>query len=376
MKMVHCFSYVILACFAVSCVEEKKRPSTGPKLLLKLPAHCNTPDGCTLTDEGDIILSMPNFNNKALLEAKKIDKPAPALMVKIDRQNKLTNWYEFKKEDLHPDTGIVGPMGCDIGPDGHLYVADNQLFEDGNNKSRLLRINIQGGKAVSCDSVVEGFIVSNAVIWKGNTVYVSETILQHPPKAEEGKAPPPLMSGVYAIQIDEWKDGPVQLKPWSPVSADPHLIATYKTSGKIGFGADGLTFDGDGNLYCGIFEDGIVYKTTFDSAGKVQETKIFAKADNMKCCDGIFWREADNKIYVTDMLINGIRAVDMKGTVTTIHKNGDTDGADGYLDQPCEVIVRGNELIVINMDMWFESDLLTNTKIDEPFTISVIQLPQ
>ena len=126
--------------------------------VIVLPDSCNTPDGCTVTDDGDIILSMPNFNNGALMESKAIKEPAPAHMVKIDKQNKVTKWYEFKKEDMHAETGKIGPMGCDVGPDGHLYVADMQLFFDGNNKSRLLRITIEDGKAVRCDTVVEGFI--------------------------------------------------------------------------------------------------------------------------------------------------------------------------------------------------------------------------
>ncbi len=39
------------------------------------------------------------------------------------------------------------------------------------------------------------------------------------------------------------------------------------------------------------------------------------------------------------------------------------------------MIVRGRELIVINMDMWWESELLVNKGIDAPDTISVIDLP-
>jgi len=345
-----------------------------PRLLLELPEDCNTPDGCTLADNGDIILSIPNFNNEALIKRGDIKEPAPPKMVKISPDNKLSVWYNFKKEDLLADTGRVGPMGCDFGPDGNLYVADNQLFFDGNNKSRLLRINVKDGKAVSCDPVVEGFIVSNAAIWRGDTIYVSETILQHSPQAEEGQPKPKLLSGVYAIKIDEWKDGPVKLAPYTPEKPDPHLIAVYETSNRIGFGADGLTFDADGNLYCGIFEDGIVFKTTFNADGTVLKTEEFSKAACMACCDGIFWREADNKIYVSDMLQNGVQTVDMKGRVRTLHTNPDTDGTGGLLDQPCEVLVRGNELIVINMDMPWESDLLFNKKIDRPYTVSVIPL--
>ena len=53
---------------------------------------------------------------------------------------------------------------------------------------------------------------------------------------------------------------------------------------------------------------------------------------------------------------------------------GDTDGADGSLDQPCELIIRGDELIIVNMDYYFESEYLKNTGIDQPYTLSVIGL--
>lgn len=360
-----------LVAVLAACATAPKPPKAmaPPAILVTLPDACNTPDGCTLTDAGDIILSCPNFNNAALKKAGTISREYPPKMVRIDKANRLSTWYEFQKKDLHPDTGKVGPMGCDIGPDGHLYVADTQIFNDPKHKSRLLRIRIQDGKAVGCDVVVEGFVCSNAVIWRGDTVYVSETILVPPKKGE------PLISGVYAIQMAEWKDKPVTLAPWTPEKADPHLIATYTTSNRIGFGADGLTFDCKGNLYCGIFEDGIVYRTRFGADGKALPPEVFARDPKMACCDGIFWSPKDQAILVTDMLNNAVQAVDLKGQVTTVWANGDTDGADGSLDQPCEVIVRGRELIVINMDMWFECKWIKNTKIDKPFTISVIRLP-
>lgn len=353
-----------------SCAQQEQACGCGaikPQLLVTLPSDCNTPDGCCLDAQGNIILSIPNFNNGALIKAGKIKEPSPPRMVMIDKKNALSTWYAFKPEDMHPDTKTVGPMDCAFGPDGNLYLADNQFFSNPTNKSRLLRINIADGKPTGCDVVVDGFVVANAVVWKGNTVYVSDTVFKHVP----GES---LTSGTYAISMDEWKDGTVTLAPYAEDNPDPHLIATYTTSGRVGFGADGLAFDGAGNLYCGIFEDGIIYKTTFDSSGKPEATTEFAKAPNMACCDGIIWREADNKIYVADMLINGVQAVDMDGKVTTLHRNADTTGEGGLLDQPCEVLLRGNELIVVNMDMPWESDLLTNKQIDEPYTVSVIQL--
>ncbi len=180
------------------------------------------------------------------------------------------------------------------------------------------------------------------------------------------------MSGVYRFTLEELRSGVVSLQSYGEDSIDPHLVAEYETSNRIGFGADGVACDAEGNLYCGIFEDGVIYKTAFAEDGTPSAPVLFAKSPKMLCCDGIIWRRADNRIYVADMLLNGVQVVDMDGNVTTLHKNGDTDGADGSLDQPCEVLERGDELIVINMDMPWESEVLTNTKIDKPFTVSSI----
>ena len=350
------------------------KTAAKPRLIVELPDNANTPDGCTLDAQGNIILSIPNFNNGALMKQGVITEESPAFMSMIDKDNKFSTWYEFKEEDLHPDTKKVGPMDCAFGPDGNLYIADNQLFFDPNHKSRILRINMKDGKPVDCDVVVEGFICSNGMDWKGDKLYVSETILVHAPKVEEGQPKPKLISGVYEFALEEMAAGIVKLKPYEKGDADPRLVAEYESSNSTGFGADGVAIDGEGNMYCGIFEDGIIYKTTFDADGKPNPPTVFAQDPKMPCSDGIVWRKEDNKIYNTDMLHNGVEVIDMEGNVTVLHKNGDTDGADGSLDQPCEVLVRGNELIVISMDMPWESDTLRNTKIDKPYTVSAISL--
>jgi len=351
--------------------------AAGPaRLLMRLPDSVNTPDGAALAPNGDIILSVPNFNNGALLKDKRIGTPAPEKMVRIDKDNNLTDWYLFSDRDKHQETGKIGPMDCAFGPDGNLYVADMQIFWDGQHKSRLLRINVENGKATGMDVVIEGFIVANGMAWKGDTLFVSETILRHTPQTEEGKEKPPLLSGVYSFTLQELAQGPITLIPYGDHHADPHLVLRLTSSNRIGFGADGVTVDGEGNLYTSVIEDGVIYKTTFDQAGRPTGTALFVKSDQMRSADGIVWRQKDNLIYVADMLLNAVHVVDMEGNVRTLHKNGDTDGADGSLDQPAEVIVRGNELIVVNMDMpWPDPHgYLTNTKIDQPYTLSVIPL--
>ncbi len=338
-----------------------------PRVLVDLPLECNTPDGCTLDATGAIILSCPNFNNDALVASGVLKEPAPSRMMRITPTGKLETWYRFRPEDLHPETGKVGPMDCAFGPDGHLYLADNQ---GAGFNSRLLRIRVEDGRAVSCEPVVLGFGVANAVVWRDDTVYVSDTVLI-PADKEAGRG---LISGVYAIPAKDWAKGAVALEAPTLKSHDPRLIARYETSGRIGFGADGLTFDDDDNLYCSIFEDGLIYRTRFGKDGTAAEPELFAKSPVMKSADGIAWRAKDDKIYVADMLANAVQVVAMDGSVKTLHANGDTDGTGGLLDQPCEVLIDGDRLVVVNMDWWWDCEWLTNTKTDPPFNVSVIEL--
>jgi sugar lactone lactonase YvrE len=342
------------------------------KLLLRLPDELNTPDGAAMSPQGNIILSIPNFNNDALLADGTIEEPSPPRMVSIDPQNQLTTWYMFQPADMHPDTGRIGPMGCAFGPDGNLYVNDVQALWNGDHKSRLLRINVENGTPVGVDVAVEGFILANGMVWKGDRLFVTESILGR----AEGEDHP-LVSGVYAFDIGELANGPVVLPPYDDTDPDAHLVAVFRSTGRVGFGADGVAVDGQGNLYTSIVEDGIIYKTTFDGSGQPTDTRVLAKSEGISSADGMRWRSADNRLYVADILGNAVHAVDMDGTVHLLHQNGDTDGSDGSLDEPAEVILRGNELIVVNMDMPWEDpqDLLTNSTIDRPYTISVIDLP-
>ena len=139
------------------------------------------------------------------------------------------------------------------------------------------------------------------------------------------------------------------------------------------FGADGMAFDRQGNLYAGNFGDGTVHKLTFDAQGKVAGNRIFARSDRMKSCDGL-WADSRNNIYVADSVANAIQMILPDGTVKTLAQNGDTDGSDGGLDQPCEVIIRGRQMVVSNFDKPFEG--CVNTKFDAPYTLSVIDLDQ
>ena len=186
------------------------QPLKEAKLLVTLPDYCNTPDGMTLMANGDIILSVPNFN----------DDTVPACLMKITPDNKVEKFYDLPP---HPVTGKIGPLGVCAAPSGDLYLADCQIFADKDHKSRLLRIVMKDGKPTEMVTVVDGFNVSNAVIIRDGYIYVTETILEH--------GSDPLISGVFRFKVGE--EG-ITLK--NPGAEDPHLIATITTKNvKIGF---------------------------------------------------------------------------------------------------------------------------------------------
>lgn len=335
-----------------------------PELFLTLPEHFNSPASSDFDAHGNIYFTSPNFHNDALIQAGKMKQPAAPTIGKINSKNELTTWYTFKPEDMEKSTGKVAPMGIAFGPDGNAYIADMQLWFGG--QSRILRINVQNGMAVSTDVVATGFSFPNAVVWKGDDMFVSDTVLA----SEEGRH----VSGVYKVSINELNtDSPLVIRPYvNGQNHDKHLFETFVSNGKLNFGANGLTFDSKGNLYTAIMEEGSVHKTSMDSNNNKLKTTVFATG--MIATDGMKWDARTNKIYITDLFANAVYSIDMKGNIELLAQNGDTDGAKGEIDGPSELIVRGNEIIIMNFDAVFDSPEMVNKTADAPHTLSVIRI--
>ena len=317
------------------------------ELLLELPDNCNTPDALCLLPDGNVILSVPNVN----------DKSQPSVLMKVTPENKAEMFYTMPP---HPETGKAYSLGVCVAPSGDLYVSDNQEFDTLENKSRVLRIPMKDGKPGEAVTVVSGLVVANAVQVHDGYLYVSDSRIV--PEVE------PYVSGVFRFKLGE--EG-VELKV--PGTEDPHLIATMKTHNKeVPIGADGVCFDNDGNMYVANFGDANVEKIVFDDSGDVKSQELFAEAAFMISADGMFFDKVEEKIYVADLMGNAIQVVAMDGTVTTLAKNGDFHPSEGRLDAPSEALLRGREVIVSNMNFPFAYTV--NKTFGVPATLSVIRL--
>ena len=355
MTKVASLAAVLLAAAALNAAELKvSAKGTPAQLLVALPDSCNTPDGMSLQPDGSIILSVPNFND---------EKSSPRLM-KISADNKATLFYEFPTPypGFEAPVNRIAPMGIARAPSGDHYLADMQYMKDKNQKSRLWRLVIKGGKVDTMVLVASGFNVANGIAIHDGHCYITESCLN------EGFVPT-LKSAVMRFALDEAN---VKLK--TPLADDPHIIATFQSRKKDwGFGADGITFDSKGNLFIGLFGEGELYKLTFDKSGKVVSNKLFAKAPHLINCDGMSCDLRTDKFYVADSAANAIQVVDPHGKVTTLSQNPDIqDKNTGLLDQPCEAMVRGDTIVVSNMDWPFPG--FVNTKWQQPSTLSVIPL--
>lgn len=352
--------------------EQTYDPAYRPKLFLSLPDHLHNPDGMTYDKKTKkIFLSVPNFNN---MDANlKKGHHEGGYLVMIDPE---TAAFEVVLEyPILKDTGQTGPMGLTFGPDGNLYVCDTQWFHSKEHKSRILRVIMKNGKPTGEVQVVaKGTKVSNAILWLGDKMLVTDTFLEL--EGHFGTGGLWMFSRAEALRAGKNRVPTIALKP---NGKDKHLavIEEVKEIGrKSTAGADGLTVDSKGVIYFGNFGDGAVYAVTFDARNKPVSRKIF-QHDNIQCLDGMTYDPRTNRIYITDSQLNAVHVMTPwesgKPVVfETLWANGDTDGADGGLDSPCEALIIGNKLFVANFDS--SDNTFVNTKHDAPHTISVITL--
>lgn len=323
------------------------------KLFAILPDYIATPDGMTIDGNGNLILACPNY----------ADPSKPGVILKIDREKNIQKWIDVP---VHEETGLACPMGIAFGPDGDLYVCDNQGWSGKPElirKGRILRLRIRGNEVEKCTVVARNMEHPNGMRIRDGYIYVTQStmeLVKHP----SGK----LVSAVYRFLLD---DEDINI---TNTLADANILTTFITENPADqYGVDGIEFDRDGNLLVGNFGDGAVHKIMFNDDLSVKSNEVWAKNPaELESTDGMIM-DNDGNLYIADFCANAIAKVTPDAKVKRIAASPDSDGLHGELDQPGEPIIWNGRLVVSCFDC-VTSDIVINTAHELPATLAEIEL--
>ena len=328
-----------------------------PKLFVSLPDYCPTPDGMEIDSEDNLVVACPNY----------ADKTKPACIIKIDKHGNVKKWFNVP---TIPETGWASPMGLAFGPDGELFICDNQGWmgtPEGQFKGRILGCKVEGmgdTAKVTTRVIADGIEHPNGVRYHKGKLYVTNSLMTKV-KDESGL----LVSGVYCF--DPTVRNTVTV---TNTKADPNLVLTVLTYNKeCQYGLDGIAFDKDGVMYLGNFGDGAVLRVELNAQNKVVSCETWAKdLKNLRTTDGLCFDKEGN-LYIADFSENAIAVVKPDSRVYRIAQSPDSDGAKGELDQPGEPIVWNGKLYITCFDCVTGPDKV-NTKHQPPYTITTLEL--
>lgn len=157
-------------------------------LFAKLPEYVSTPDGMAIDGEGNLILACPNY---AVPEMS-------GCILKIDVNGNVRKWFDVPVSE---ETGAARPMGIAFGPDGDLYICDNQGWSGRPElvrKGRILRVRLDGDRIVKTTVVAKHMEHPNGMRIKDGYVYVTQSTMELV-KDPSGNA----VSCVYRFGLDD-----------------------------------------------------------------------------------------------------------------------------------------------------------------------------
>ncbi|MEO9476582.1 MAG: hypothetical protein ABJG41_13655 [Cyclobacteriaceae bacterium] len=310
------------------------------RLFATLPESCPTPDSFTLTSAGDLILTCPNY----------AEKNTQGSLMRLNSDGEFVSLGDFY---LNAEQVNVRPMGIVRGDDEILYMCGSV-----NGKGLVFRVTIEANK-IDLEVIASGLNGANGIRYLDGAIYVTTPGL---PKISKSKN----IGGIYRFEVSD-RDIPI-----IGDSTDTQLIFTHETQNpERQFGLDGIAVDSKGKLYVGDFGDGVVYRMKIRK-GQVNKIKVFCQVPNTTGLDGMCFDTKDN-LYMAGFSQNEIWKANTAGKVSLIAKNADAPYSIDALDQPADVFVYGNKLLISNFDLMVTKGMI-NSAHEAPHTISYIEL--
>ena len=149
------------------CTQTSHYAPSGTSLFLELPYYCPTPDAMAIAPNGDLVVTCPNF----------ADQSQKAWIIRIDKGRNVRKWVEVPPLDK---TGVACPMGIAFGPDGDVYLVDNQSWmgtPEGQFQGRILRLRIRNDKIEKLTEIATGMEHPNGIRYRNGHLYVTQSLM-------------------------------------------------------------------------------------------------------------------------------------------------------------------------------------------------------
>ncbi len=261
---------------------------------IQMPPSCTTPDGMAVDPAGRLVIAAPNNDHSQPGAVFRLSEPGGT----------PEKWFEVP---AYAESGYASPMGVCFGPEGELYVCDNQKAGNG----RLLRLTFKDDKIATCETIACGLENANGVKYLNGRLYMTQAFLRGIPA--EGGA---LTSGLYMFSAS---DRNVRV---SNTADDAQLVFRDVTAGRIKVGLNGVAVDSKGAIYVGNYGAGRVWKLTPGEDGRIAKSEVFVKPEaGVKTPDGLCVDDKDN-LYIADMHGDQAVRVSPSGEVKVVRKGG------------------------------------------------------
>ncbi len=262
---------------------------------LQMPATCTTPDGMCVDAKGRLVIAAPNNDRSQPGAVFRLDAPGGAPV----------KWFDVPP---CPETGYASPMGVCFGPDGALYVCDNQKDSHG----RLLRLTFKDDRLDTCEAIAVGLDNANGVKCLNGKLYLTQAFL-YGVKRGDGAA----TSGLYMFSVTD-RNVRVGNSP-----ADEQCVFSDVTRNpQVRGGLNGVAVDKNGRIYTGNYGDGRVWRLTPGPDGRIAASEEILHAGGGSVTPDGMCVDAAGNLYIADMRGDALERVTPDGRFEVLRKGG------------------------------------------------------